>query len=83
MAGTTREALDRIKRLTAALVLRVQKVLVTVSLFLLYIVGFGLTRALAAVFQRRLLAGRPADAESFWLEAEGYEADAASLARGS
>jgi hypothetical protein len=73
--------MERIKRAVSSVVTRAVKVLMAVGLFLLYVVGFGLTKALVAVFDRRLLA--PRDGDTYWLKAEGYEPDEAGLARGS
>ena len=69
--------------LTRVLIRAVQKVLLVVLLSLLYVVGMGMTVALAALFDRRLLGRTAKDAPSFWVEADGYEADRAALLRQS
>ncbi len=55
----------------------VQRVVVTVLLFLLYVLGIGATRLLVSVAARPFLKlyamGPPRD--SYWVEAEGYELD--------
>jgi hypothetical protein len=79
--------LKRIKNildsLTRVLLRIVQKVLLVVLLSLLYVVGIGLTLALAVLFDRRLLGRTLKGAPSFWIETEGYQADRAGLLRQS
>ena len=59
----------------------VQHVVLRVLLFVLYYVGFGLTRLLAVVFYRRYLKlfEGPTDAQSYWIEAQGYTSDPDNL----
>ncbi len=55
----------------------VQRVVVTVLLFLLYVLGIGMTRALTAVAARpylKLYTLGP-EQDSYWIDAEGYELD--------
>lgn len=61
------------KRATGFLVRVVQKVLLTVLLTTLYAVGFGLTALVVRVLRLGPFRGVPAEAETFWLEAEGYD----------
>jgi hypothetical protein len=75
--------MERLKRLASSLVARAVKALMSASLFLLYVIGFGLTKALVAVFDRRLLAPRDGAGDTYWLKAEGYELDESELTRGS
>lgn len=49
----------------------VQRILIAISLFLIYFFGFGLTKVFAVIFNRRLL-GKSKKADTFWLEAKGY-----------
>jgi hypothetical protein len=60
----------------------VQRGVLAVLLFVLYYVGFGITRVFATVFGRRylkLLDGPKPDQDSYWLEAEGYGPSADEL----
>lgn len=72
-----------LERLTRALIWVVQKVLLTLLLFVIYVVGVGLTLVLAALFGRRLLRGQRKDQETFWVDAVGYEARKEDLFRQS
>ena len=67
----------------ANLLAAVQKALVNVSLFLLYVFGFGLTLLAVKLFDRRLLRGTDEDDISFWRQPEGYEPDRADCLRES
>lgn len=62
---------------TARVIAAVQPVVVRVLLFVVYVIGVGLTRAVCALFYRSYL--RIDDAKetdgSFWREAEGYNLD--------
>jgi hypothetical protein len=52
-----------------------QKFLVTLSLFLVYILGFGVTYIFVFIFQRGLLQHTDKNEKSFWKNTEGYEPD--------
>ncbi len=72
--------LDRIRTVSTRVGVAVQSAVLTVLLFNLYFFGLGLTRLFAIVFGRRYLklyASEPAD--TYWREAEGYNADRARL----
>ncbi len=60
----------------------VQKIVITLALFLLYVFGLGATALLAAVFCPRLLRPRRSRG-TFWEEAEGYSPDAGDCLMGS
>lgn len=53
----------------------IQKPLLSLLLFLLYIAGFGLTYIFAFIFKRHLLKGTSKREKSFWKDAKGYQAD--------
>jgi cytochrome c biogenesis protein CcdA len=72
-----------LRRLVGGIVRVVQAVLLAVLLFLVYVVGVGLTVLAAALFDRRLLRGQRRDDESFWVDARGYEARVENVARQS
>lgn len=59
----------------------VQKLVVQALLILLYLFGFGLTRALAALFARKYLGlfASEASSPSLWRDAEGYDQDLEGL----
>lgn len=62
------------KALMMRLVRVMQKILITVLLFFVYIFGFGLTFIWAVIFKRELLGHRIKMSSSFWKKADGYEA---------
>ena len=72
---------ERVQDLTARLIAFLQPIVVAVLLFLVYIVGVGLTRLVCALFYRHALAVDQAlETEgSFWREAEGYGPDPVRL----
>lgn len=53
----------------------VQKILITAALFILYIVGFGITLIFVIIFNRKLLGGKEREKDTFWKDAKGYETD--------
>ncbi len=71
LAGVFR-ALGRASR---ALIRGVQRVVMAVSLFLVYFLALGLTKLVATLFQRRLLRWSAAGQDSYWEPALGYDAD--------
>jgi hypothetical protein len=52
-----------------------QKLFITIVLFMLYIFGFGFTFIFVAIFNRRLLGIQKLNKETFWRDAQGYSAD--------
>lgn len=73
--------MDRFKRLTRAVFLAVQKVLVPCCLFLAYIFGVGAMAALDRVF--RFLPRRNGAGNSFWKETARGASDAEDAAEQS
>ena len=67
--------LARIKIIIGVLIRLIQKTVVTVSLFLLYIFGFGITVLLMVLFNRDALIRRADRQDTFWDKATGYEED--------
>lgn len=53
----------------------IQKIFITIALFILYIVGFGITLILVTIFNRRLLGVGKKEKATFWINAEGYDVD--------
>lgn len=81
-----RRLFERLKRIQRPLILIVQRVILQSSLFFLYYLGFGLSRAFMTVFARRTLYHRPRfrpSRETYWREAEGYDLDPNRLIRQS
>ena len=76
-------AFERFKDGSIRFGLAVQSVVVRVLLFLAYIFVVGLTRLSAALIARKHLAIHRNDpeAESFWIEAEGYSYEPEKLTR--
>jgi len=67
--------LRKIQAATRMLVSAVQKVVLTVTLFLVYVFGFALTIPLVLIFDRPLARRKPADLPTYWEDARGYEPD--------
>jgi hypothetical protein len=53
----------------------VQKILIGISLTLIYFIGFGATLFLMMVFNRKALKGNGKNADTFWVNADGYSPD--------
>jgi hypothetical protein len=66
---------EKQKRFIMPIIEKIQKIIVTILLFMLYIVGFGLTAFAALIFRRKLLGLDKKTSNTFWEDAEGYEAD--------
>jgi len=64
-----------LKKILAKLVRVIQKILITVSLILIYFLGFGLTLFFVALFNRKLIYNNFKIKDSSWLDAEGYGTD--------
>jgi len=61
----------------------IQKIIITIALFIIYIVGLGITLILVIIFNRRLLGVEKREKDTFWKDAEGYEADISECKRES
>lgn len=66
--------MQTIKRLLNSIIVIVQKVMVTTGLFIIYIVGFGLT-ALAAKCTGALTRDDRLSPDTWWRKADGYDND--------
>jgi cytochrome c biogenesis protein CcdA len=64
-----------LKRLVQKLIRIVQKILITVSLTVVYFLGLGITLIFIVFFNRRILTGNNKDDSSFWVPASGYQPD--------
>ena len=53
----------------------VQKVLITILLFIIYIIGIGVTKIFVMVFKREVFKRGYRSKATFWIEAKGYEAN--------
>ena len=51
----------------------VQKVLIIILLFIIYIIGIGITKIFVMVFKREVFKRGYKEKVSFWVEAKGYE----------
>ena len=67
--------LARIKIIIRTFVTVIQKTVVTISLFLIYVFGFGLTIISILLFNRDILITRRDKKDGFWVGAKDYEAD--------
>jgi hypothetical protein len=65
--------MDRIRAVIQKIIVAVQAVMMPVLLTIVYVIVLGATVILAALFGRRLLGTGPANASSFWRDAEGYD----------
>jgi hypothetical protein len=64
-----------LKKIIQAFIRTVQRILIFVSLTLVYFFGLGITLLFAMFLKRKLLKGYNKDDDSFWVEAKGYDAD--------
>lgn len=64
--------IQSIKNITMKIVKIIQKNLVTITLILIYYVGFGVTKLFVLLLNRRLLWKKKSGKESFWVESSGY-----------
>lgn len=64
-----------IKKIIRNFVRIIQKVLIVLLLTLIYFLGFGITVIFMMVFKHKILTGSRKDDITFWVEANGYEAD--------
>lgn len=64
-----------IKKIIQNFIRIIQKILITISLIIVYIVGFGVTLIFAMVFNRRLLGEECKEKSTFWIKAKWYGAD--------
>ena len=65
----------RLVEITRRLIGVVQKRVLAALLALLYVFGFGVTKVLARVLDRRLLGRGAREATSYWVDAEDYGPD--------
>jgi hypothetical protein len=64
-----------VKKITQSLIKTTQKILLPLFLFIVYIVGVGITAILVLIFNWRIIEKNNRVKNTFWLKAEGYEAD--------
>jgi cytochrome c biogenesis protein CcdA len=64
--------LNKIKNTARAILLKVQKFFLSLGLFLLYAIGFGLTFLLVLLFSRSVLKENAWNAGTYWREAIHY-----------
>ncbi len=65
----------RIKIIIQIFIRLIQKTIVTISLFLIYVFGFGVTVIFIMLFSRDILVRRYDKKDTFWSKAEDYETD--------
>lgn len=65
----------RLRAALGVLIRAVQRVVMAVSLFLVYFIGVGASALLARLFQRSSIRWDPPGQPSYWHPAEGYEPD--------
>jgi hypothetical protein len=65
----------KLRDATKVVIRLAQRVVMAVSLFLVYFFAVGLTKALALVFQRHLVRWDPPGQDSYWVTAQGYDPD--------
>ena len=64
-----------IEKIIQGFIRTVQRILIFVSLTLIYFFGFAITLFFMMIFNRKVLAGYSKDEHTFWIEARGYEAN--------
>jgi len=72
-----------IKKIIQNFIRIIQKILITIFLFIVYIIGIGVTLIFVMIFNRRLLGKTFKGKNTFWNEAKGYGADINSSMRQS
>lgn len=65
----------RIKIIIQIFIRFIQNTIVTISLFLIYVFGFGVTIIFMMLFNRDILISRSDKKDTFWSKAEDYETD--------
>ena len=73
--------LKHIKRLLRVVIMVAQKILVTIFLIILYILGLGTTLFFMFIFKRSFLFKNYKNDRTLWKEAAGYEPDPDSSLR--
>lgn len=53
----------------------IQRIIISILLFFIYYLAFGLTVIIAFLFNRKMLIGENDLRDTSWFEANGYEAD--------
>lgn len=64
-----------LKRLLQKFVRIIQKILITLSLTVVYFLGLGITLIFIALFNRKIITSPSKDDNTFWVGAEGYQPD--------
>ena len=64
-----------IKKIVQKYIRIIQNILITIALFFVYIVGFGITLIFVIIFDRKLLGVEKIEKDTFWKNAEGYQTD--------
>jgi len=72
-----------IKKIIQNFIRIIQKILITIFLFIVYIIGIGVTLIFVMIFNRRLLGKTFKAKNTFWNEAKEYGADINSSMRQS
>ena len=73
----------RVKERAQGVANRIQQFLVFILLHFTYFVLFGLSLPFVVLFQWKLLWPQRKDADTFWIEAEGYSTDLEDCSRQS
>lgn len=64
-----------LKRLLHNFIRIIQKILITISLTLVYFLGLGITLIFIAIFNRKIITSPSKDDYTSWVGAEGYQPD--------
>ena len=67
--------LDRLKKFAGHFIRIAQKLILSVSLTLIYFLGFGLTYLFMRIFNPGVLKGPRVDSDTFWVPSEDCAAD--------
>jgi cytochrome c biogenesis protein CcdA len=64
-----------LKKLLQKFIRIIQKILITVSLTVVYFIGLGVTLIFVALFNRKILTNCSKEDYTFWVTASGYQPD--------
>lgn len=78
-----KELFQKIKEKAAAVASKIQRAMVAIFVFITYFVVLGLFYPIVALFYRKLFRPKAKTADSYWLEAKGYEPDMEDFLRQS
>jgi len=64
-----------LKKIIEKIIWIIQVIVITISLLLIYFVGFGVTLVFILLFNRKIFNIASSNRDTFWIEADGYDLD--------